>query len=343
MNQTSLPSQEYITKPDSGAESKAELYSIHSSPQSQTSRNPKIVKGLPTPDPKIMKQGQRSASERPFTDMIDKMIEEDHYHCPQEIEQQLNESFGDPKCDKYFGIGPLSPPKLSSTQKSDASERGPMHLNGEFRPLPSDENCSSIPLASPKRIDVMNEAHIGITPEKRQQEIAMQRQALVEEQQRLKATLAEQEKLLQQKQQQLHQQQELHQQRLKCFGQTGAFPTPPQGHYMYPANPFMVPYTHQYDLPAFFTQPPVSQLPRGEFEEEKNYHCSILSLLLSDVIKETKSAATSPMRASVSKNKAEIATSPLRQPAATRDAAIQLTPQVTHQMPKPLPERKSMQ
>lgn len=208
---------------------------------------------------------QSNKSDRPFTEMIDRMIAKERNQDPSEIELELNNSMdrcSQIRCDKYFGIGPLLPPKLSSTSKSEADNpHGPSHMNGEFRPLLPEESPFASPKVARRQVtdvtDALNEARLAeraSSPQKRQQEIAEQRQALLAEQERLKAILDDQEQLLRQKQAQLHLQQELHKQRLQCFSQTGCFPNPPQGHFLYP-------YHGLSNIPSGFVGLPLSGIP----------------------------------------------------------------------------------
>lgn len=162
---------------------------------------------------------------RPFTNMIDKLIAEEKRKTPKRP---------DPR-DRPPGIGPLSEPVMSSTQRSDLSE--------EFRPLPSDSSPWSSEASVPTRVAFQakdsNPANVESLDDEdyvnylktldqgeRKRHLVHQREALMAEQQRLQAILSEQEGLLMAKQGQLHQQQVLQRRRLAYFESTGQFPPP---------------------------------------------------------------------------------------------------------------------
>ena len=181
-------------------------------------------------------------SDRPFTRRIDKII----------AKEKEGGARHDPVL-PHFGIGPLDPPDLSSTQRSDYNQRELV----QFQPLEAESRTS---LSSNSDIYQSNRARCKesdgnnntnrvvfhspvetasyppyddqqfmdyyqtLGPDERRQELLAQKSALLQEQRRLKTILLDQEEMLRSKQDQLHKQQEVQRERLKFFEQTGTFP-----------------------------------------------------------------------------------------------------------------------
>lgn len=149
------------------------------------------------------KDFNKTFSERPFTHMIDKMIEE-----------EKNKS-------QVIQKDPMLEPVMSSTKRSDMSL--------EFQPLQPDPPSSLQQTTEMERSHPMSDEQFAkyyknLSPFERKRQLQAQKSALLEEQRHLKAMLAEQEKLLRAKQNQLHMQQSLQQERLRYFERTGHFP-----------------------------------------------------------------------------------------------------------------------
>ena len=164
--------------------------------------------------------------------------------------------------ERLFRVGPLEAPVMSSTHCSDLSNglSDKVRVKAEeFHPLQVDQRSAStsssqhsadtdivhggclfkgpydnrLPLdvgAAIKRASMSMEDtdfvkyYRKLSPEERKRQLIAQKEALVQEQQRLKAILIEQEALLRAKQEQLHSQQQLQKHRLQFFEQMGFFP-----------------------------------------------------------------------------------------------------------------------
>lgn len=201
---------------------------------------------------------------RPFTARIDELIEQEKYGNSAMVNSDVGNGPSLAAKGKLFGVGPLDKPILSSTIRSGmtSSQTDPTTelqsgLNsGHFEPLRPDSSLrtsythqSSGPHVSPALQsnggtidagayentiaaafhDQMNDREFfsyyqRLAPEERQQQLLIQKEALLHEQHRLRGVLDEQEALLHSKQEQLHMQQEIQKNRLRFFEQTGVFP-----------------------------------------------------------------------------------------------------------------------
>ena len=228
---------------------------------------PEALKNASTPVPESNqstvykpKPPQREPEgDRPFTSMIDKLIDEERNRSSRSVE------------DREIKLGPFINPKFVNIQNG-----GGRNLHGastDFQPLPSECTSPSIhdngtglnsvdhgPLSTPilrSRHPINGEQEVEdgsqlsqcpnssmatapipeglndreflqqyreLNPEQRKQQLFVQKQALLQEQERLKKILNEQEKLLEMKQEQLRKQQDIQKERLNYFDRTGTFP-----------------------------------------------------------------------------------------------------------------------
>ena len=221
-----------------------------STPTPESKPNPVYIPKPPLREPD---------NNRPFTSMIDKLIDE-------ERNRPSNHSLQD----RDIQLGPLVNPKFVNFQLNGQNMHG---SSTDFRPLQSECATPSLqelsagqgkvdpgPLSTP--VSALQGAAVEetedtegsqlsqhpsssvvsapiptglddkeflqqyreLTPEQRKQQLFVQKQALLQEQDRLKKILGEQERLLELKQIQLRKQQDIQKERLNYFDKTGTFP-----------------------------------------------------------------------------------------------------------------------
>ena len=206
-----------------------------------------------SPDVSQVRNGM--TSERPFTTMIDNLIAHEKDKAATTIhgegQQQINSNPRNHALTSTRGqhpmsmVGPLDEPVMTSTQRSEyqtptmqGSKSEQYHL---LEPDNSSVNyASDLPqmLGSDPNHKLPQHREQGIAENERQKELLQQKELLLQEQDRLRSVLANQEKLLDNKQKQLHQQQINQQQRLVYFQRTGYFPPPDWDGHTYPASEY---------------------------------------------------------------------------------------------------------
>ena len=165
--------------------------------------------------------------ERPFTNMIDKLIQEER-NKTERINSQHTQKTNHNNIDLDVQQQQANPPhpqvnaQLATTSNHTSSQT-------DFQPLIPETDSEAAFSGVGERIEPMSDEQFvryykDLSPFERKRQIQMQKAALLEEQTYLKSLLVQQEKLLQAKQEQLNMQHELQQERLRYFERTGNFP-----------------------------------------------------------------------------------------------------------------------
>ena len=155
-------------------------------------------------------------SERPFTTVLDQMIAEqfvDH-------EAQLKSSATSDNLNNY-----KSEPNNDREMQSAPSHSLDAKITHKQTFVDQNRDVKMIgPLKAPTMTSTLRNNQGDLKTSDGRNEMIRQKEALLDEQKRLKEVLAEQEALLKRKKEELHRQQEIQKYRMKVFEETGMFP-----------------------------------------------------------------------------------------------------------------------